>query len=67
MKTGQVIGATDKIGGEATDRPVHFGEVFSTLYHNMGIDAAKVTVTDLAGRPHYLVDGWAPMTELVPS
>lgn len=64
MKTGQVIGATDRLGGEATDRPVHFGEVFATLYHNLGIDPNKTTVTDLAGRPHYLVDGYAPLPEV---
>jgi len=65
MKHGQVIGATDKLGGEATERPAYFGEVFSTLYHNLGIDAARTTVTDLAGRPQYLVDGWQPMPELI--
>ena len=65
MKTGQIIGATDRTGSEPTDRPVHFQEVFSTLYHNLGIDANKATVTDLAGRPHYLVDGYQPIKELV--
>jgi uncharacterized protein (DUF1501 family) len=66
MKTGQVIGSTDRLGGEAADRPVQFGDVFATLYHNLGIDVSKVTVTDLSGRPQYLVDaGCAPMKELV--
>jgi hypothetical protein len=65
MKTGQVIGATDRLGGEATERPVQFGEVFSTLYHNLGIDTNKITLPDLAGRPQYLVDGQQPMRELV--
>ncbi|HYT60072.1 MAG TPA: DUF1501 domain-containing protein [Haliangiales bacterium] len=66
MKTGQVIGATDRLGGEAVERPVQFGDVFATLYHNLGIDVAKVTVTDLNGRPQYLVDaGCQPMKELV--
>ena len=66
MNTGQVIGSTDRLGGEAVDRPVEFPEVFSTLYHNMGIDARATTVKDLGGRPHYLVDSQhAPMRELV--
>ena len=65
MKTGQVIGATDRLGGEASERPVHFQEVFATLYHNMGIDVNKATVTDLSGRPHFLVDGHQPMRELI--
>jgi hypothetical protein len=65
MKVGQVIGATDRLGGEATERPVQFGEVFATLYHNLGIDVSKVTVNDLTGRPQFLVDGYQPMRELV--
>jgi len=66
MKTGQVIGATDRLGGEATERPVQFGEVFATLYQNLGIDVSKATLPDLAGRPQYLVaDGCQPMRELV--
>ena len=66
MKTGQVIGATDRWGGEPTDRPVLFGDVFATLYHNLGIDVSKVTIADLSGRPQYLVDsGCAPMKELI--
>lgn len=65
MKTGQVIGATDRLGGEATDRPVYFGEVFATLYDRLGLDPNKVTVPDFSGRPHYLVDGHLPMRELI--
>jgi hypothetical protein len=66
MRHGQVIGATDRLGGEASERPVQFGEVFATLYHSLGIDVNKVTVPDLAGRPQFLVDnGLQPMRELV--
>ena len=66
MNNGQVIGATDRLAGEPTDRPVRFGELFATLYHNLGIDVETATVTDLQGRPHYLVaDGARPMRELV--
>ena len=65
MKTGQVIGSTDRLGGEPASRPVYFGEVFATLYHNLGIDVTRTTVTDLSGRPQYLVDGHQPIRELV--
>ena len=65
MKTGQVIGATDRLGGEIADRGVHFGEVFATLYHQLGLDPNRVSLPDLSGRPHYLVDGWQPMRELI--
>ena len=66
LKGGQVIGSTDRLGGEADERPVQFGEVFATLYHGLGIDVNKVTVPDLTGRPQFLVDrGLLPMPELV--
>jgi hypothetical protein len=66
MRTGQVIGATDRLGGEPTERPVTFGEVFATLYHNLGIDVNRVTVPDLSGRPQFLVpEGALPIRELV--
>lgn len=66
MQTGQVIGATDRSGGEASDRPVHFQEVFATLYHNLGIDPNNTTVDDLTGRPRYLVDdNHQPIRELL--
>ncbi len=65
LQTGQVIGATDRLGGEIADRPVHFGEVFATLYHKMGINANQVTIEDFSGRPHFLVDGHKPMRELI--
>ncbi len=65
MKHGQVIGSTDRMGGEPADRPVQFGEVFATLYHNLGIDVSKVTLPDHSGRPQFLVDGQLPMKELI--
>jgi hypothetical protein len=66
MKTGQVIGATDRNGAEAVARPVTFSELFATLYHNLGIDANLATITDLNGRPQHLIQESAqPMRELV--
>src|SRR5207302_7976495 len=44
MKAGQVIGATDRIAGEAVSRPVTWGELFATLYHNLGIDTRRATL-----------------------
>lgn len=64
MKTGQVIGATDRLGGEAVERPVHFGEVLATLYGNLGVDVKNIKLNDLAGRPQYLIEH-EPMPELV--
>ena len=66
MKTGQVIGTTDRLGGEAVTRPVTYSEIYSTLYHNLGIDTKLTTVDDLNGRPQYLLEEDAsPLRELV--
>lgn len=66
MKTGQVIGATDRIAGEAMRRPVTFAELHATLYHNLGIDANQTTLVDLNGRPQYLVEDHAqPLAEVM--
>lgn len=65
LKTGQVIGSTDRYGGEADDRPIHLREVFATMYHHFGIDAKNTTIHDTAGRPQYLVDGREPIRELI--
>ena len=65
MNHGQMIGATDASASEPTDRPVHYGEVHATLYEHLGINPSSVTVKDLSGRPHYLVDGWNSLPELV--
>jgi len=66
MNTGQVIGKTDRLGGEATERGVHFQEMFATLYHNMGIDPNTTTIPDLTGRPQFLVDtNYKPLPEVI--
>ena len=66
MKTGQIIGSTDRIAGEAASRPVTWGEIYATLYHNLGIDSSAATITDNNGRPQYLVeDSSKPIRELV--
>ena len=56
FRTGQVIGATDRLGAEITERPIHFGEVFASLYKFMGLDPHSITLDDFSGRPQYLVD-----------
>jgi hypothetical protein len=56
MKTGQVIGATNRLGEHASNRPVPFGEIFATLYHNLGINPETTTTTDPTGRPQHIID-----------
>ena len=67
MPTGQVIGSTNRFGEEAKDRPIHFQDVFATLYRNLGIDVATTTIPDLTGRPRFLIDNakYGPIRELV--
>jgi hypothetical protein len=64
MRTGQVIGSTDKQAAYAKDRPVSFQNIFATLYHNLGIDPASA-VTDRNGRPMFLLDEPVPVREVV--
>lgn len=65
MKTGQVIGSTNRLGEVPQDRPVHYQEVFATLYNRLGIDVGAATIPDQAGRPQYLVDHRDPIRELI--
>jgi uncharacterized protein (DUF1501 family) len=66
MRTGQVIGRTNKNGEYPVERPVKFQEVFATLYKNAGIDVENVRVFDQSGVPQYLVEqDCPPMHELV--
>ncbi|HBI44981.1 MAG TPA: DUF1501 domain-containing protein, partial [Planctomycetales bacterium] len=66
MRTGQVIGETNRLAEYAVKRPVTFQEVFATLYKNIGINLSEARVLDTTGRPQYLVEsGNEPMRELV--
>lgn len=65
MRSGQVLGSTTRWGDQPQTRPVHFRDVFATLYQRLGIDVATTQFTDLAGRPQYLVGGHRPIPELI--
>ncbi len=66
MKTGQVIGSTNKYGEHAKDRPVTHQEVFATLYTKAGLDLSGLREFDLRGRPYRLVDeGVEPLREVM--
>jgi hypothetical protein len=64
MKTGQVIGATNRLGEYATARPTTFGEIVATIYYNLGLDPMTHMVNDPTGRPQHLTEQ-PPMKELV--
>ena len=65
MKTGQVVGKSNRNAERAVERPVHLLEVFATMYHNLGIDVRTATINDPGGRPQYLTDGRMPIHELI--
>jgi uncharacterized protein (DUF1501 family) len=56
MRTGQVIGATNRLGEHAANRPVTFAEVVATLYHNLGVNPSTSTIIDPTGRPQHVID-----------
>ncbi len=56
IQGGRIHGASDKIGGHPTDKPVHTRDFVATLYHAMGY-GPDTRVTDPTGRPHFVVDG----------
>jgi hypothetical protein len=65
MRTGQVIGSTDRHGGTAKERPVHVQSVLATLYQHCGIDAQSQTLPDMTGRPIHVLDQGEPIRELI--
>lgn len=65
LRGGQVLGSTTRWGEEPRNRPVHFREVFATLYDRLGIDVATTQFTDLTGRPQYVIDNHRPISELL--
>lgn len=67
MRTGQIIGETNSRAERPRKRPVHFQEIFATMYHNLGLDIDHTTINDMTGRPQYLVDHskYQPLPELV--
>ena len=66
MRTGQVIGATNKYGEHAVERPVKFQEVFATFYHKVGLGVCNFRVFDNIDVPLYLLyDCIQPIHEVI--
>lgn len=65
LNVGQVIGASDAQGAFALDRPIHFHDVFATMYESLGI-STDTFVHDIIGRPVRVLPGNPqPIRELV--
>jgi hypothetical protein len=65
IEVGRVIGATDKRGEDSIERICGPGDFLATIYHHLGIDAAKTLIRDFNGRPTPIVDHGKPIPELV--
>jgi hypothetical protein len=63
VKTGQVIGATDKDGVQVTDRPVSVQDLFVTFCQILGFNPREEYTTS-DGRPIRLVEGGTVVSEL---
>jgi uncharacterized protein (DUF1501 family) len=64
LKTGQVVGATDKIGATVTDRPTTPADMAATVLTVLGIDPGTILYTP-QGRPIQMVSGGRPINELI--
>jgi hypothetical protein len=66
MKTGQVIGSSNRLAERAASRPVTHQDIFATMYRNLGIDHTAIREYDANGRPHYPLEAEAtPIKELI--
>ncbi len=64
MRTGQVVGSTNAKGEHPQDRPLTPNDLWSTMFHHLGIDQ-NATVLDHHGRPMLLLPSGAPIRELL--
>jgi hypothetical protein len=62
VRTGRVIGATDAIGAQPSERPIDPRDVLATIYRHLGIDP-HLHFPDPQGRPIALTHG-RPIHEL---
>jgi len=65
IRTGQVIGATDRKGEQVVERRVGPEDFLATIYQHLGIDAANVSIPNFAGRPVPILNYGKPIPELL--
>jgi hypothetical protein len=63
FRTGQIIGETDRHGGQSVVPPYTPANLFASLYRHLGIDPA-LTIPDFANRPMYVLDDRGVVREL---
>ncbi len=65
IKTGQVIGATDKQGAYPISHPTDPKDILATMYHLLGIDPHHTTIPDRQLRPTRLIPHGSAVKELL--
>ena len=63
LKSGQVLGTSTARGERPQDRPIHFNDVFATIYQQLGIPTDRM-LQDASGRPVAILNEGAPIPEL---
>ena len=57
IRTGQVVGATERFGAYPVSHPTYPNDILATVYHLLGFDPDQTTIPDRAGRPVRLSEG----------
>ncbi|MEZ6144199.1 MAG: DUF1501 domain-containing protein [Planctomycetaceae bacterium] len=65
IRTGQVIGETDKQGGFPISRHTNPKDVLATMYHLLGFDAHQTTIPDQLARPRHIIPHGDVILELL--
>lgn len=63
IRGGQVIGATDRRGGEIRERPLGPGDLAATVFQHLGVNPSEHWISP-SGRPTPLVEKGKPIAEL---
>jgi uncharacterized protein (DUF1501 family) len=63
LRTGQVVGATNRQGEYPADRPLTPQDLLATMYRHLGIDH-RDEIHDRSGRPVPILSGGEPIREL---
>lgn len=64
FRHGQVIGATDRFGGQIAERALVPGDLAATIFHHLGVPV-DVSYEDHQRRPRFVVEQGEPIRELV--
>jgi len=67
IRTGRVVGATDRLGEDVADRRVGPADFLATIYRHLGIDYENTALPDQTGRPIFIVQNGKAIPELVAS